>query len=87
METKVVDSRGRLALGTELAGKTVIVKKTRIGWTIIPAVVVPEHEAWLLKNHVARGMLERGIEQAAKQEFAENPIEIDKSWADDDVDA
>ena len=34
METKTVDSRGRLALGVEFAGKTVLVKKTETGFEL-----------------------------------------------------
>lgn len=84
METKVVDSRGRVALGAELAGKTVIIKKTSTGWTITPAIVVPEHEAWLWKNAAARESIETGLAQAKAGEFAADPVEIEDSWADDD---
>ena len=77
METKTVDSKGRLTLGAEFAGKTVILKKTKIGIQIVPAVVVPEHEAWLMKNHAARESVERGIAQARARRFAKHPPEID----------
>jgi hypothetical protein len=85
METKTVDSRGRLALGAEFAGKTVLLKKTKRGLEIIPAVVIPEHEAWLLKNAAARESLERGLAQAKAGEFAEAPPVIDEAWADTEI--
>lgn len=77
METKVVDSRGRIALGAALAGKTVIIKKTKTGWTITPAVVIPEHEAWLMKNSTARERLEKGLADAAAGKFANPPTDWD----------
>lgn len=82
METKTVDHRGRLTLGPEFAGKTVIVRKTKHGISITPAVVVAEHEAWLLKNPEAVASIRRGISQAAEGKFAASPVEIDEHWAD-----
>lgn len=84
METKTIDSRGRLSLGSEMAGKTVLVEKTNTGWTIVPAVVIPEHEAWLWKNRAAKESVDRGLQQAAAGEFAPNPVAVDDSWADED---
>jgi hypothetical protein len=74
--TKTVDSKGRLALGSEFAGKTVILKKTKFGIRIVPAVVVPEHEVWLTKNQAASESIERGLAQARAGEFAPNPPQI-----------
>jgi hypothetical protein len=87
VETKTVDSRGRLALGAEFAGKTVIVIRTATGLEIVPAVVMAEHEAWLLKNAAARESLERGLAQARTGEFSPNPPSIDDAWADSDPEA
>ncbi|MDZ4684588.1 MAG: hypothetical protein SH850_05815 [Planctomycetaceae bacterium] len=86
METKTVDSRGRLALGSEFAGKTVLVKKTKQGLTIVPAVVIPEHEAWLYKNPAALEAVERGLAQAKARQFVENPPVIDDAWGDEELD-
>jgi hypothetical protein len=86
VETKTVDSRGRLALGAEFAGKTVIIRKTDTGLEIMPAVVIPEHEAWLLRNPSARESLERGLAQAAAGQFSEAPPVIDDAWADESLD-
>ncbi len=86
METKVVDSRGRLALGAKYAGKTVIVQENADQIVISPAVVIPEYAAWLWKNEAARQSLESGIEQARQRQFAANPPAIDPAWADVEID-
>lgn len=86
METKVVDSRGRLALGAKFAGKTVIVQESAEQIVISPAVVIPEYAAWLWKNDAARKSLESGIEQARQLQFASNPPVIDPAWADVEID-
>uniref|UniRef100_A0A7C2NVS5 Uncharacterized protein n=1 Tax=Schlesneria paludicola TaxID=360056 RepID=A0A7C2NVS5_9PLAN len=86
METKTVGSPGRLTLDSEFAGKTIVVRKTRTGLEIVPAVVIPEHEAWLLRNKPARTALGRGLTQAVAGEFAEAPPAIDDAWADESLD-
>jgi hypothetical protein len=86
MEVKTVDKKGRVLLGPAFAGKIVIIKTTSKGVTITPAVVVPEHEAWLLKNDAARESLERGLAQATAGQFAETPPTIDENWATLDLD-
>ena len=85
METKVVDSRGRLALGARFAGKTVIVQESVDQIVISPAVVIPEYAAWLWKNDVARRSLETGIEQARQQQFVSDPPFIDPAWAEVEI--
>lgn len=86
METKVVDSRGRLALGAKFAGKTVIVQESADQIVISPAVVIPESAAWLWKNEEARRSLEIGIEQARQRQFVTDPRVIDPAWADVEID-
>ena len=86
METKVVDSRGRLALGAKYAGKTVIVQENAEQIVISPAVVIPEYAAWLWKSDAARQSLESGIEQARQQQFVSTPPAIDPAWADVEID-
>ena len=85
METKVVDSRGRLALGAKFAGKTVIVQESADQIVISPAVVIPEYAAWLWKNEAARRSLETGIEQARQGQFASDPPFIDPAWAEVEI--
>ncbi len=86
METKVVDSRGRLALGAKYAGKTVIVQESADQIVISPAVVIPESAAWLWKNEAARRSLEIGIQQAQQRQFASDPPVIDPAWAEVELD-
>ena len=85
METKVVDSRGRLALGAKFAGKTVIVQENDDQIVILPAVVIPEYAAWLWKNEEARRSLEIGIEQARQRQFVTDPRVIDPAWAEAEI--
>lgn len=71
MTTKTLDSKGRITLGPAYANKTVLIDDsdaTRI--IITPAVVIPEHEAWLYKNEKALQSVSLGIEQARSGQFA-----------------
>ncbi len=81
--TKVVDSKGRLNLGREYIGKTVIVRKISEGLQIEKAAVIPERELWLYQNPKALAAVLEGIEQAKNGEFAENPPVIDLSVLDE----
>lgn len=74
MTTKQLDSKGRLCLGKEFANRVVIVDDsdpTRI--VVVPALVVPEHEAWLYKNPQVHAMVRQGIERARLGKFAATP--------------
>ena len=74
MTTKTVDSRGRLLLGREYAGRMVIVDDTEPDRLVItPAVAIPEREAWLYRNPEALASVRRGLEQASKHDFVEGP--------------
>ncbi len=71
MTTKTLDSKGRITLGPAYANRTVLIDDsdaTRI--IITPAVVIPEHEAWLYKNEKALHSVVLGIEQARSGQFA-----------------
>ena len=55
MTTKTADSKGRVALGPQFAGQTLIVEQiddTEVRVTI--AAVVPRREMWLKRNAKAR---------------------------------
>jgi hypothetical protein len=83
METKTVDSRGRINLGKEFANKTFLFEK--IGDTEIRlelAAVIPERELWLYKNPKARESLEVGLEQAKAGQFSASPPDLE---ADQDI--
>ena len=85
MVTKIVDSKGRLALGSRFVGKTVIVDDSdpqRI--VITPAVVIPEHEAWLYQNETALSAVRQGLQQAKQRRFAKSAPDLrqDRAVAD-----
>ena len=74
MITKTIDSRGRLILGKEYAGRMVIVDDTDPERLVItPAVAIPEREAWLYRNPQALASVRKGLEQAKGREFAYGP--------------
>jgi hypothetical protein len=78
MTTKVVDSKGRIALGNRFAGRTVIIDDSDSDRIVVtPAVVIPEREAWLYKNERAIGLVRRGLEQVRKREFSRTPPDLD----------
>lgn len=78
MTTKVVDSKGRISLGSQFAGRTVIVDESDPEKIVItPAVVIPEREAWLFKNKKALDSVRRGLDQAAKRQFSKKPPNLE----------
>jgi len=77
MATKVLDSKGRLALGSDMAGRTVIVRVLdNQDILITPAAVIPERELWLFQNEAALSSLLTGLEQARRREFAASPPDL-----------
>lgn len=84
--TKTTDSKGRLTLGRRFANKTVIIQEidaTEIHVTI--ARVIPEREAWLYENQVAKGLIMAGLQQAAVDQFSDSPPDLaaDTALADE----
>lgn len=66
---KTIDDKGRLMLGREYAGRPVKVED-RDGEVVLTFFqAVPEREAWLWENDRAIGMVERGLDQAARGEL------------------
>ena len=85
MTTKLVDSKGRLMLGSRLAGRMVIIDDTNPDCIVItPAVAIPEREAWLYKNEEALRRVREGLELARKGQFCKTPpdLEADAALAD-----
>ena len=83
MTTKLVDSKGRIALGRHYAGRMVIIDDSDPCRLIItPAVAVPEREAWLYQNPEALSRVRQGQRQAQAKSFAPPPnIDADASLA------
>jgi len=70
---KTIDGKGRLTLGREFAGRTVQVERGRDEVVIKFYRVVPDREAWLWENETAKGMVDRGLEQAKRGELNDGP--------------
>ena len=70
---KTIDGKGRLTLGREFAGRTVQVERDDDRVVIKFYRVVPDREAWLWENETAKGMVDRGIEQARRGEVNDGP--------------
>jgi hypothetical protein len=74
MTTKLADSKGRIALGSKFANKTVIVEEIdELEVRIIAAAVLPERELWLHKNEQAMAMVQQGLAQARSRRFSKPP--------------
>lgn len=81
---KKIDSKGRLLLGEEWAGSTVLVEKLASGEFLIkPAVIIPAREKWLFENDEALDSVLLGLKQARAGEFVKKPaFNKKKSWKD-----
>jgi len=78
MTTTRADSKGRVALGKAFANSPVIIQwVSSTEARIVKARVIPESEAWLWDNQEAIGMVKRGLQEAGKRSFAENPPDLD----------
>jgi hypothetical protein len=74
MITKVADSKGRVALGSDFAGRMLIIDDSDPARLILtPAVAIPEREAWLYKNPEALAAVRQGLEEARAGKFAAAP--------------
>lgn len=81
----LVDSKGRLLLGSHFSGRQYIQTEQADGIIILtPAVTVPAKEAWLWNNPEAMESVQRGLRQTKNKEFAKDPRkEKDYSWMDE----
>ena len=86
MNTKTADTKGRVALGQEFAGRTFIVKEVPDTGDIIltPGAVIPEREMWLYQNAEALASVKRGLQELAEGQLSDNPpdLDADKAFAD-----
>ncbi len=74
LSVKTTDSKGRLTLGAEFAGKQfIMVRKEGNVLQMIPAETVPTREAWLYKNPKALSAVLEGLDQAKAGELFEGP--------------
>jgi hypothetical protein len=61
---KTVDSKGRLNLGSEFAGRTVELERTEGALIVKLCRVVPDREAWLWENEAAYRTVTAGLRDA-----------------------
>ncbi len=83
---KRIDAKGRLTLGPAYANLIVLIHESKGGDLVLKkANVVPSHEAWLHSNPKALRSVKKGLVQAKKRQFVEDPMknEGDMSWLDD----
>ena len=86
MTTKTVDTKGRVTLGSQFAGQTVVIDDSNPTCiTIKPVVMIPAEEAWLYKNQTALGMVREGLNDARSRSFAEASPDVDGDldWLND----
>jgi hypothetical protein len=82
MTTKIVDSKGRLMLGSEFAGCMVLIDDTDPDRIILTrAEAIPRREAWLYKNPVALEMVREGLEQARAGGRSKTPPDLEAGAA------
>ncbi len=82
MTTKVVDSKGRIALGSRFVGRTVIVDDSDPDRIVVtPAVVIPEREAWLYRNEKALTSVRQGLAEAQQRRFSKKPPDLNADAA------
>ncbi len=79
---KKIDSKGRLLLGEELAGVTVLIEKRASGeYVIKPAVTIPANEKWLFENKEALSLVTLGLKQAREGKTVKvSAFSKKKSW-------
>ena len=71
MTTRVVDSKGRIALGSRFVGRTVIVDDSATDRIVVtPAVVIPEREARLYRNEKALTSVRQGWAEARRRRLS-----------------
>ena len=86
MTTKTLDAKGRVTLGAQFAGRTVVIDDSNPSCILIkPVVMIPAEEAWLYKNETALGLVREGLDDARRSNFAETSPDVDSDfeWLDD----
>ncbi len=77
MNTKIADSKGRVALGSRFAHCTFIVDESDLGQIVLKlAVAIPAREAWLYENQTALNLVRRGLAQAQEGKFSKSPPDL-----------
>ena len=80
--TKRTDDKGRVTLGKCFANKMVTIREndpTEVVVTLVRAI--PEREAWLFENPVAKKLVATGLQQAKARQFSASPPDLDADAA------
>lgn len=82
IDSRKIDSKGRLLMGEEWAGSTVIVEHRPNGeYVVKPAVIIPADEKWLFDNKAALNSVALGLKQAREGKLVKSPsFARKKSW-------
>jgi len=85
MTTKTLDAKGRVTLGSQFAGQTVVIDDSNPSCILIkPVVMIPAQEAWLYKSQTALDRVREGLDEARRGKFADTPdVESDLNSLDD----
>lgn len=77
MHTKMADSKGRVALGSQFANKLVIIERVdETEVRVTAAAVIPQRESWLHKNTAAMSAVQAGLQQARDGKFSAHPPDL-----------
>ncbi len=86
LTTKTLDDKGRVTLGSQFAGQTVVIDLSDPDCILIKRVeMIPTREAWLYKNDTAIGLIRKGLDEARRGAFSDSTpdVEADLNWLDD----
>ena len=86
MTTKTLDAKGRVTLGSQFAGQTVVIDDSNPSCILIkPVVMIPAEEAWLYKNQTALDRVRHGLDEARRGNFTDSSpdVEGDLDWLSD----
>ncbi len=76
--TKTTDDKGRVTLGKRFANRTVVIRENDPTEVVVTIVrTIPEREAWLFENPVAKELVARGLRQARARQFSDSPPDLD----------
>lgn len=82
MKIKVIDSKGRIALGRRFVGRAVLVDDSDPDRIILtPAVAIPKREAWLYRNEKALTSVRQGLAEAEQGRLSKKVPNLDTDAA------
>ncbi len=80
--TKTTDDKGRVTLGKRFANRTVVIRENDPTEVVVTIVrTIPEREAWLFENPVAKELVATGLRQARAGQFSDSPPDLDADAA------